>query len=231
MEKVKDQILVYKNILRDNITILVFIPTLLGGIHQAIQIVAISPSLIKFFSISQLVIDGIFILSYATFVMLLPILVSKPLMSFTKNIRPIISKRLLLLIILLNVVYMFLILKHNSSLIENTTLDFLSQILQFFLIGCGINIHSNVSSESTKFDRYYIVFIMILGIILSSLMVIRLSQKIPIANFEILEKKYQDKGKIEVLYFNDQFIFLKTECDNRNEKIYIEKVDVLFTKN
>ncbi|UKB78322.1 hypothetical protein [Chryseobacterium sp. MEBOG07] len=48
--------------LKEYFTIIVFIPTLLGGGVQVYQLVSLSPSLIQFFSFSQLLIDGILIL-------------------------------------------------------------------------------------------------------------------------------------------------------------------------
>ncbi|MCT4327738.1 hypothetical protein [Chryseobacterium indologenes] len=48
--------------LKEYFTIILFIPTLLGGLRQLYQLVSISPSLIQFFSISQLLIDGILII-------------------------------------------------------------------------------------------------------------------------------------------------------------------------
>lgn len=48
--------------LKEYFTIMLFLPTLLGGLRQLYQLVSLSPSLIQFFSISQLLIDGILIL-------------------------------------------------------------------------------------------------------------------------------------------------------------------------
>ncbi|WET48152.1 hypothetical protein PYS58_16435 [Chryseobacterium indologenes] len=48
--------------LKEYFTIILFLPTLLGGLRQLYQLVSLSPSLIQFFSISQLLIDGILIL-------------------------------------------------------------------------------------------------------------------------------------------------------------------------
>jgi hypothetical protein len=49
-------------LLKDNISILILVPTILGGIWQLLELSSISTSFIRFFSLSQLVADGILIL-------------------------------------------------------------------------------------------------------------------------------------------------------------------------
>lgn len=49
-------------------------------------------------------------------------------------------------------------------------------------------------------------------------------------NFKRIEEKYccENNGHVEILYFNDKYIFIKRKCDNENEQIIIEKFDALF---
>ncbi|KAF2336880.1 hypothetical protein [Flavobacterium daemonense] len=50
------------NSIKDNLSILILIPTIIGGIWQLLELSLISTSFIRFFSITQLVADGILIL-------------------------------------------------------------------------------------------------------------------------------------------------------------------------
>ena len=48
---------------RENLSLIILIPTILGGLWQFISLADISMSYIRFFSLTQLVVDGILILS------------------------------------------------------------------------------------------------------------------------------------------------------------------------
>jgi hypothetical protein len=50
--------------IRENLNVIILVPALLGGIWQLSELLSISPTFIKFFSISQIVPDGILILLY-----------------------------------------------------------------------------------------------------------------------------------------------------------------------
>jgi len=52
--------------LKDNLSIIILIPTIIGGIWQLLELSSISTSFIRFFSISQLVADGILVLFICT---------------------------------------------------------------------------------------------------------------------------------------------------------------------
>jgi hypothetical protein len=52
----------YYSQFKDNLNILILVPTILGGIWQLLELSSISTSFIRFFSLSQLVADGILIL-------------------------------------------------------------------------------------------------------------------------------------------------------------------------
>jgi hypothetical protein len=55
----------YNNI-KDNLPMIALVPTILGGIWQLYKLGSISVSMISFFSVSQLISDGIIILLYLT---------------------------------------------------------------------------------------------------------------------------------------------------------------------
>ncbi|ROI08813.1 hypothetical protein EGI11_05125 [Chryseobacterium sp. H3056] len=65
------------------------IPTVLGGILQAMQLVAISPALIRFFSVSQLISDGILIIGIIFLLMLLPYFLATLVLLFLEKLKPV----------------------------------------------------------------------------------------------------------------------------------------------
>ncbi len=52
------------NFIKEHYTLLLIIPTLLGGIWQLIELISIDISFVRFFSITQLIQDGILFLCF-----------------------------------------------------------------------------------------------------------------------------------------------------------------------
>ncbi|WP_212003015.1 hypothetical protein [Chitinophaga sp. HK235] len=50
-------------LIKDNLSVIVLLPALLGGIWQVMELLCIGPSYIRFFSVTQLIPDGLLILS------------------------------------------------------------------------------------------------------------------------------------------------------------------------
>ena len=48
--------------IKSNLALIILVPTMLGGIWQLLELLNISPSFIRFFSVSQLIPDGLLIL-------------------------------------------------------------------------------------------------------------------------------------------------------------------------
>lgn len=64
-------------LIKDNLSLLIILPTLVGGLWQVIELSSLSISFLRFFSVSQLVADGLLILIVFSFfifsILLLPI--------------------------------------------------------------------------------------------------------------------------------------------------------------
>lgn len=54
------------NILKDNLSVILLVPTVLGGIWQLLELSSMSASFIRFFSFTQLIADGLLILFVLT---------------------------------------------------------------------------------------------------------------------------------------------------------------------
>lgn len=234
-EKTFKKILNIKNLIKDNLSLLILIPTIFGGAIQFIQLSAISPSLIKFFSLNQLIIDGLFIIIYFSLIIALPYYIAYKTMSFTKNLPPKKLKIIRFIFILLIIItFLFNIFFHKLFSINNIY-EILSQFISFFIYGCGFFIRShkdlnNFSNDEEKkinqLNIFILITILIMGLILASSSFIKTMNSIPIDNFELLEKKYKSKGKLEILYFNDKYIFFKIKSTKESStKIHIEKME------
>jgi len=234
-EKTFKKILNIKNLIKDNLSLLILIPTILGGAIQFIQLSVISPSLIKFFSLNQLIIDGLFIIIYFSLIIVLPYFIAYKTMSFTKKLSP---KKLkiirIIFIILIIITFLFNVFFHKLFSINNIY-EFLSQFISFYIYGCGffirspedLNNFSNIEEKKiNQLNIYMLITILVMGLLLASLSFIKIMSFIPIDNFELLEKKYKSRGKLEILYFNDKYIFFKIKSTKEsNTKIHIEKME------
>ncbi len=219
-----------KDFIKENLPLFFLIPTILGGLQQVVQLVVISPALIRFFSLSQLITDGLFIILYFSIVVIIPLVIAKKIMFYTKKLSfsaltiiTFLCIGLLLIILIINICYMKLF-----GL--NPLLDFISQLFLFFICGCCLYIEYPNTIEKTYSTNLFMIIVLItMGIGLASFMFKKITDTIPIDNFIILEKKYESKGKIEILYFNDKYIFLKVNSEKKSDsKIHIEKLDVIF---
>lgn len=77
-------------LINSNLTIILLVPTILGGVWQLQNLISIDFNLIRYFSITQLIPDGILILLYISFctVLLIPILLLTNLISnYIKNFK------------------------------------------------------------------------------------------------------------------------------------------------
>ena len=73
---IKDFKNLYKNN-KDFFPIIILIPTIIGGIWQILELMTIDPSFLRFFSISQLVSDGILIITLLTIIIVYLLLLKK----------------------------------------------------------------------------------------------------------------------------------------------------------
>lgn len=66
-KSMKEYLRVYYNLLKENLTMIVIIPTILGAIWQLYMLSSISSNLVRFFSVSQLISDVILVLGFFIF--------------------------------------------------------------------------------------------------------------------------------------------------------------------
>jgi hypothetical protein len=225
-----------KNFIKENLSLFILVPTILGGLLQIIQIFLISPALLRFFSLSQLVIDGLFVIIYFATVIFLPYYFAKRTMRFSKKISRD-QRNFLMIIFYILVVFCIIInLVYQEDFKVNPLSDFLFEIFTFYIYGCGffIDFPETNMSEELKFriqgiNLKMIILLVSYGIIFSFFAFIQISNTTPIDNFVVLEKKFEKDGEVKLLYFNDKYVFLQIDSkDSSKTKIHIEKLDSIF---
>ncbi len=223
----------FKNDFKDNLSLIILLPTFLGGVYQAIELIIISPSLIHFFSISQLIADGLFILVYFIILLLIPYLLSCIIIKLVLNKYPKSIKTYAFILFLLMIALLFL-LKEKQELFErNIMLRFVVHLIICFISICFYDVIIRLFNINeinvTRWHNFYFAANIIITILLLSLYMYHvMSQSISIDNFEILKNKYTKNQKAKILYYNDKYIFLQIENNLKENKIHIEKIESIL---
>lgn len=224
---------------KENLTVFALVPTALGGIWQIFKLGFISINMIRFFSVSQLISDGIIILLiifFPMFIYALPFVRSA--VNQKKKGTNLFNKDLFLahfifiifeLILVLGVIFCFEIytyinIDNLSILLQRIHILYVALIVLYFLI-----------SKFLKDEILLQLTFILLAMIFVSITVIsfnNISKNLnDVENFQHLIKTIQKEEKYskapQILYFNDQYIFIELEV-NTKKSILIKKVDDLF---
>lgn len=227
----------YINLIKNNLTIITLFPTLIGAIWQIVQLATISVNMIRFFSISQFICDGLIILGFLffAFVLICPLLFNIILQK--EHSYKLKEKKafyiLLLFLLLLGVLFSF----SHFNLIQYITIDrSISLIITYVAASAFIFC---LNSFGIKWIRNYVIFnityfflYVILSIVITIISVNNISKNLSeINNFTVLIDKLEREDcyskKPNVLYFNDKYIFIELEKKNK-KSILIKKIDDLF---
>ena len=233
----KNQLKSYILSIKQNIQVIILIPTIIGGLLQVCQLANISPILVRFFSITQLISDGLFLIAILIVLFILPVFCAQILdfllaMYYNKKRFFITSS---ILAIGLSILSFRSYLFEEDYFDKNVNANFL---LFWFVVFLSILSAINLRNAQIKSQRHpniifgTLTFLLILTFFVSGIFSGKifniLNDKIPVDNFEIIQKKFKDNGKVEILYFNDKYIFIKTSCSSATGKIHIEKTEALF---
>jgi hypothetical protein len=242
--------------LHKNLNIIIVVPAFIGGLWQALELMNIDYSYIRFFSISQIVPDGILIL-----MVFMVILSTKVFVTYIDSFHSIFfddklnknividaatyentRKSYLIVNSLGFIIVYFLILfsvltsnyrKTDTSIFINEifNLYFYLVFLTYFLKNCyfyAIEIHK-------KYCKYCNVLLLVLYVLII-IYYCKPFHKIFITpdnniNIENIKEDFSNKfpkTKQEILYFNDKYIFINIIDKSKKEKVYITKLDDLF---
>lgn len=247
-------------VLKDNLSLIVIVPVLLGGIWQLIELASISFSFIRFFSSSQLIADGLLIIFLLFLFMILVVLTeiladlrnerSNMARIFTENEASRTSSYTLILVMTGFSIFSFLVFRslfHFMGKVEEmksfNILSFILTVFAYFFISShNIRLLKRIKRkyDVEKIKSLLLVFSFVLLFQLYLLYEIgfRLHKSflLPknLSNLEVLasDLKTQNKGaKIKLLYFNDKYIFYEIQSvKSKSSKIKIVRFETLMTE-
>lgn len=232
----------YYNLLKENLAMFAVIPTVIGGIWQLFKLTTISANMIRFFSISQLVADGLLIIMTSfvpVLLMIYPILRPKDdkLETNNRSNHPdLIYFHILFTILLVVVIFIGGIF---FKLFKYITIDnpiSLGHLINFvcILFFVGYLLVIKFISKDKLVDYIYYNIFAVFSCFLLIFYINNISKNLSgIANFKDLitdiEKKECYSKTPEIVYFNDKYIFIEIEKKNK-KSILIKQIEDLFQK-
>lgn len=247
--------------LKEYLSVIIIVPAFIGGLWQAMELINISYPFLRFFSISQIVADGVLILSFFL-IALLPNAISyvfQKMFDFTKHksekeeeiteekkeqnrkrdVR--ISFIIFCILLIAGVIYFLFNMGSknkaadlNISVMLATTFIYgLNMLLNFCYVPSNF-----VGKEIFKFCNILIfLFYLIVGVyfckqIHNTFLLTDNLDNIKNINY-LLDEKYPDEQK-EILYFNDKYIFIKIynkNFFNKNTLKPVEKIHIMELNN
>jgi magnesium-transporting ATPase (P-type) len=231
----------YKKI-KENVTMIAIVPTVLGGIWQLWMLGSISSNMIRFFSISQLISDGLLLLVFFVFPVSIILQTIKnrrkdnTLQTETPNQY---VNVLVIVVVIIFVTLIFTLLTIGWLISDIRTiiqLKELSSLWKFLFLLSFLT--TLVYVLFGKFiDRIltfgiFVSIVLITNIAITLVCFYKVSKDIlSIENIQVLlhniEKEDCYSKAPEILYFNDKYIFIALEKKNK-KSILIKKFDALF---
>lgn len=232
----------YFQILKDNLTIIALIPTFLGGIWQLFQLGGISIQMIRFFSLTQLVNDGVLLILFLIFPVSILILILNTdfkslydesdfnLIQYLREKKksyffPFCIFTILMFFIMVlftdeNIFYSFYFISSFSTIFILIQILLLLLFFQFLRKNILLELYLGVTSLINIilcFIAFYLNFV----------------NTETIENFSFLindlEKKECYSKAPKIRYYNDKFLFIELEKKNK-KSILIKKIDDLFAE-
>lgn len=235
LKKKMNELKNFYKITKDNITMIALIPTVLGAILQIFFLANISWNLIRFFSISQLISDGILLMIFLYVPISLFVLVFKnPSMFINKSFieeSSLYSRKLIYSSFACVVIIDIFLLVDFYKITK--LLDWISLFKLTFLITTAGGIILNFLDAKMKMWKQIITTIVIFLSCITMFITFGNIYKNfnKIENYTILLESVKNEQKTshtpEILYFNDKYLFIEIEKKHK-KSIIIKKVDDLF---
>ncbi|MCL9805828.1 hypothetical protein NAT51_12835 [Flavobacterium amniphilum] len=235
MDRVKNVV----KFLQDNINVIILIPTVLGGFWQLIELLRIDTSFVRFFSITQVISDGLIILFLLICFYLIYLYVFKiedlNLNDDKAKVKPPYENIFVKYILLILFLAMLGICIWSTNFDKISTSSFF--FLLFFFIVCtkvyrDILLH-HFGNDSYKYINVTVFILFALFIHFSDLF-FKHFHKMYYVPFNLKNTKYiecyidKKKNEFELLYFNDKFIFVQIK---KTQEIEIINFEEMFKKD
>lgn len=230
---------VVADFIKEYLSVIIILPAILGGLWQLIELWSIAPSFIRFFSISQIVPDGLFILFLLAYCCI-PFLVTHFLHTVThfsgkttlELIRiPIIKDEKMklkvyslsfFLLCFFGTIFFFYFSFIDDKFVQADSGIMLAMWI-IALCNLSLNICYDTANDQSKYHYKMCNFFLFLLYITIAIFIFKKVHKnqlpvVSIVNIEyvksLTDKNYPD-SKNEILYFNDKFIFFKIKDKNK----------------
>ncbi|PIF34134.1 hypothetical protein CLU81_4768 [Flavobacterium sp. 9] len=232
----------YYNIIKENITMFAIVPTILGGIWQLWMLGSISSNMIRFFSISQLISDGLLVLGFFVFPVSIVFQTIKNRRKTEKVKTEPTSKFvdvyvafivLTIVLVIITVLLLVWIISDIREIIQLKELNSLWKLL-FLLNVLTVLVYTYFGKfiERRLTFGLFVAIVLIMNMIITLRCFSKVSKDVSgIENIQVLlddiEKKDCYSKAPEILYFNDKYIFIALQKKNK-QSILIKKFDALF---
>lgn len=217
--------------IRENFPLIVAIPTLLGGLWQLIELIRISPIFLRFFSINQMVSDGLLVGLAIFLVVVIPY-------SFAQSTTNAMVKHLdIKIILLLSVCIIILPLTFIFNDYIRKEYPIYRIIIWSYLFFTNICLMYNDKLQKaapTKYDKYFlsVISFFILPIIASdvkSLIKEFSKSETSLENFKTFKTElYQQHPCAKFEYFNDKYIFIQIDSTSKEKSYLIKDVNEMI---
>lgn len=214
----------YIKYFNENLSLLIAIPTLIGGLKQFIFLSFLSSNLLTFFSINQLLIDGVIAIIKLSATFFFVYLYKGLILNYCKEKKFYSEKKSWLInysLKLVMIFWFFVVIFFDVNYYFPQLMDILLFIISSLVIFSLINISIYYNTHIARRTVYLLIS---LYIVLSDV-----NGGKSIQNFaEITASVRKKYPEAEIKYFNDQFIFYETKPKYMNSEIVIKKIDDLF---
>jgi hypothetical protein len=223
--------------IKENFSLLIFIPSLLGGIRQFLSLLYYSPTLIQYFSFSQIIIDGIDVLLQLLYVLTINLVVLKIIQKKEDYIYYL--QAFLALLVLITTIIYFCFFYSNDNIKNYNIVNHKENLFKILLLTViALSVANNISSlKNYRSKKLSIAFFIIstLGIMylfLAALFVKPFQYNVENLTEVINEIKHKKTKKAKLIYYNDSYLIflLNPEDSSGNKKFYIKKFEDIFNE-
>lgn len=223
----------YVKFIKENLALIAIVPTVMGGIIQVIELATIHPVFLRFFSISQLVCDGLlFVVMFFLASVLMLIIWFCFRLSERIEILP--RERFLIQwdLFFLGITYFIIALDAIIELNGGSYSSFTVTFVVFFLFTFCLALKPETEYIRNEIKKKLMVTAFILILLFGFNFVIGEDLSVlKVSNFKRLlteiDKKECYSLAPKIVYFNDKYIFIETDLKGKKE-IVIKKMDDLF---
>jgi hypothetical protein len=223
--------------IKSNLALIILVPTMLGGIWQLLELINISPLFIRFFSVSQLIPDGLLIL----FILLIIYTFGKLALNWSlkkvENGYSIFSKIVVSILCLYHLVIFFLIIFNKGTVglvtISLACFCFIVVAVYMFSFIKKSKIEKFINKKSFGKEILYLLFLFsFVFFSFGTFKVFHESFLLPknwrnIKELECRISKDKNIDSFRLLYFNDKYFFVELTLLNDVKEIETIKFETI----